>query len=135
MRRSIIANLTAACGVAALFCGCSANQTRVEWHESGPPQHHNSFETWWSYQYVYHPYAEVYYEPYTETYFWQQDGEWHEGHTLPAHITLEHDTAQVVKTQTERPWLQHNWVQATTMPPRDHNPARKNPAAPRSTGF
>jgi len=114
--------------------GCqSHNAAEVTWHENGQPEFTNSHETWWSHQFVYHPYADVFYEPFSQTYVWRDGEGWASGQTVPAHIELDHDTAQVVRLQQADPVVQHLYAQHTTWPV--HQPGRDHASAPRSYGY
>lgn len=120
-------------GLAAAFAlgGCnSASHTQVEWQPEGTPRHTHHTEDWWQYQYVYHPNVQVYFEPYSETYFWFENGQWHEGAELPKHITLDPEWTRVVKLKSPKPHSQHATVVA------QHGPQkyRAYPASPFESG-
>lgn len=124
----------AAAGVVVFAGGCSGGNTHeVVWHDNGQPEFVSSHDTWWSYQFVYHPYADVFYEPYTHTYVWPTEEGWDSGDSLPNHIELDHDTAQVVFLQQQDPVVQHAYAKHTTWLVWD--PPRGNPNAPRSYGY
>ena len=54
-------------GTAVAICGCQQAKHPVSFQAVGPPMHEHPHQTWWTYQFVYHPEQQTYYEPYTRT--------------------------------------------------------------------
>jgi hypothetical protein len=104
--------------VAAIFAlgGCASTSSEITFHPSGLPHHEHPHQDWWSYQFVYHPHAQVYFEPYTRMFFWNEDGYWMEGRVLPSHITVDPHHAKVVHLKTPVPHAQHLTVVASAGP-------------------
>ena len=96
--------------VVGLLGGCQTHDYSIGWQSNGMPRHHNPHQQWWSYQFVYFPGQQVYFEPYTDTYFWYLNGLWEEGVELPPTIILDDNTAKVVHLQHTKPYVQHQTV-------------------------
>lgn len=97
-------------GVFAL-AGCqTASHTNVTFHDDGQPRHEHPHQDWWHYQFVYYPNDQVYFEPYTRTWFWNEQGQWQEGDTLPQFIGVNPDHAKIVYLKTPTPHAQHRTV-------------------------
>jgi hypothetical protein len=106
-----IALMLSLAAMAGLTAGC-AQESTVTWQPDGMPHHTHPNQNWWSYEFVYHPNAQVYFEPYTHQYFWFQDGWWHRGDQPPQELTLDPTLARVVKLQQTSPYPQHGTVLA-----------------------
>lgn len=115
MKRSF-ALIGAAAALSVTLGGCHRPDSTVSWEPNGMPSHVHPHQEWWSYQFVYHPRAQVYYEPYTQTYFWFADGMWEQGPEVPANIPLDARSANVVKLQQPAPYVQHASVVAWNWP-------------------
>ncbi len=114
IKLSIVALSTAALFV---MSGCGYKRgSEVTFHASGLPHHEHPYQDWWTYQFVYHPHAQVYFEPYSRTFFWNEDGHWVEGKTLPTYITIDPDHAKVVYLKSSEPHAQHITVVAQAGP-------------------
>jgi len=107
-----------ALSAAAAFAmgGCVTSGSDITFHPSGLPHHEHPTQDWWSYQFVYHPHEQVYFEPYTRMFFWNEDGEWVEGERLPRHITVDPRYSKVVFLKTPVPHAQHLTVVASAGP-------------------
>ncbi len=91
--------------------GCESSNHTIVMQDSGTPYHEKEGQNWWSYQFVYHPNTQTYYEPYSSTYYWFEEGAWHAGPELPTELIPKSDIAQVVKLQAdELPFVQHRSV-------------------------
>lgn len=90
---------------ACLLMGCQPTTRSAQFLENGQPRLLAATATNWQYPYVYHPESEVYFEPYTRNYFWQEDGTWFKGASLPATRPLDPLTAIVVSLPYEEPGL------------------------------
>lgn len=113
-----------------LLTGCEAPASRVALQENGVPCYETEGQPWWSYQFVYHPKAHVYYQPYIATYWWFEDGAWHRGTELPREFQLDMSLAQVVKLQSDTmPFLQHGTVLTMHPCPAPVTPAWSDPEA------
>ena len=119
-----IAALASVAVVAMAGCGVKSG-SEITFHPSGLPHHDHPHQQWWSYQFVYHPQAEVYFEPYTRVFFWNEDGEWVEGERLPSHISIDPHLARVVYLKTPVPHAQHITVIASVgrQPYDKHDPS------------
>ena len=110
-RSKAIALMLMMMAAAGLTAGCSQDST-VTWQPDGMPHHVHPNQSWWTYEFVYHPNAQVYFEPYTKQYFWFEDGWWHAGDQPPGELVLDPSLATVVKLQQTAPYPQHGTVLA-----------------------
>jgi hypothetical protein len=61
--------------------------------------------------YVYYGDHQIYFAPETKTYYWQKEGRWESGTTLPAESQVYVKTGGVdLDLDTERPYERHEWV-------------------------
>jgi len=104
MKRTTLASLPL-----VIAAGCSSPSV-VTWQDNGVPFHEHSFETWWNYQFVYHPSTQSYFEPWTQTHIWFEGDAWRMGSDLPRGLNPDPRYAQVVKVRSDLPFLQHAWV-------------------------
>jgi hypothetical protein len=111
----------------ALLCGGCETTTDVLWQATGIPHHKHPEQGWWSYQFVYYPNAQVYFEPYSKTWYWCEHGLWKGGPEPPQTLELNADHATVVKLQQELPFFQHETVIAMH-PCRRELPPKYDPA-------
>ena len=107
--RKAIALAVSMMAAAGLAAGCSQEST-VSWQPDGMPHHTHPYQSWWTYEFVYHPNAQVYFEPYTQQYFWFEDGWWHRADQPPQELVLDPTLATVVKLQQTVPHPQHETV-------------------------
>ncbi len=96
---------------ACLGSGCETS-TKVTWQDNGVPRHEHPDQDWWSYKFIYHPNAQVYFEPYSKQYFWFEDGVWKQSDSSPRELPLDRRLAKVVKLQNDLPYKQHDMVLA-----------------------
>ena len=104
--------MLATTGVVAMggMGGCESTESVVTWQPSGMPKHAHPHQDWWSYQYVYFPDAQAYFEPYTRTFYWYENGTWWPGEELPVEMSFDKKLARVVYLQEPLPFPQHESV-------------------------
>lgn len=118
-----VAATTAAATVMLMAGGCTQPSQSISWQDNGMPRHENGADSWWNYQFVYHPDDQVYYEPYTKTFHWFDDGTWRSGDNTPDEMWLDPAMARVVYLKLDEfPWGQHDTVAGTWEPRRDGRP-------------
>ena len=76
MRRAPTFLLALSLAATAFLAGGCETTTDVLWQANGTPHHKHPTQGWWSYQFVYYPNAQVYFEPYSKTWYWCEDGHW-----------------------------------------------------------
>jgi hypothetical protein len=86
--------------------GCSGHST-VAWEDSGTPVHNAPDQSWWQYEYVYHPESQVYFEPYSTTFYWYNGQVWQSGQELPDWVAVNPDNAVTVRMATKEPYAHH----------------------------
>lgn len=129
MRHALV-TLSLAAAVATLG-GCAVSSESVTFQDDGPPRHQHGWQDWWSYQFVYHPNDQLYFEPYTGTYHWFENETWRSGTELPNALSPDPSLAQVVFLQEGQfPWAQH---QTTTFVHESRRPFR--PAQHDAVGY
>ncbi len=103
------AALLAAALLTAGGCAPRTGDRTVTWRSDGVPHHEHADarHDWWTYQFVYYPRAEVYFEPFSQEWWWFEDGRWRSGLELPAGRTTFRQTPTVVFFQTPWPFVQH----------------------------
>lgn len=105
--------VTAAAGLTLAGCGTSGgfNSSSDSSMSMGPTagmseynvQQYNDWHAgninheFWDTQVVFHPETNVYFDPYSQTYYWQNDGSWMQGNSLPQHMSLLRSTRKVVE--------------------------------------
>jgi hypothetical protein len=104
--KTAILGTFATVGLAAALAGCQTHQYPTAW-EGSTFEHAHPYQNWWSYQFVYYPGQQVYFEPYTETYFWFENGLWEQGPELGENFAIDSSDAVVVKLQHKKPYVQH----------------------------
>ncbi len=89
--------------------GCDTHTIVMQ--DNNVPYHEKAGQEWWTYQFVYHPNSQSYYEPYSKTHYWFSNGAWHAGPELPSALAPKADIGQVVRLQAgQLPFAQHGSV-------------------------
>ena len=115
LRRKLTTLAALSATVLLSMSGCGPSTT-IAWQDNGTPVHSHPAQTWWNYQYVYYPQAQVYFEPYSLTWYWFEDDLWRQGHELPQEIAIYDLNPQVVKLASFPPYEQHETVASTFGP-------------------
>lgn len=102
----------------SMLNGCATPNQYLSWDSNGQPRTDHPEQSWWHYEFVYHPQAELYYEPYTKRYFWfdEHRWEWMSSNQPPRGTSVDPTVSKVVRVKTQDPHMDHVTVLAVAGP-------------------